>query len=364
MSTHDRVVHVVKGVKIRRRDVVKAGLTGASLAAVAGLPRETMAQSPEFRFRMQSFLGPGTIEWEKLVPRFVKRVSEMSNGRIQITPFPPGALVPTFEMLDAVGKGVVEIGYGAQVYWRGKFPATLWTWGVPFAFQTLDHYDYLWQEAGLIDVVRDAFKSANVYFLGPIYSDEWGATMSRRQLKRLDDFQGVKIRSFGLGAEIWKAHGASIVTIPGEEQYTALSTGVLDASNWGSPYGFVAQKLQEVAKFYLGPSLIAFDMEDMFMNMNAFNKLPKDLQQVMVLATRVFALERASTSTYASAQAVQTMKAAGVQFSTLPPEDLEKAKKISDEALQRMAGDDDFTKQVLKIVFETRDTLAQRPAGI
>ena len=60
----DRVVHRVGGVNIHRRDLIKAGVTGASLAAVAGLPVQAQAQSPEFRFRMQSFLGPGTIEWE------------------------------------------------------------------------------------------------------------------------------------------------------------------------------------------------------------------------------------------------------------------------------------------------------------
>ena len=360
----DRVVGSLGGAKIRRRDIMRAGVTGASLAAVAGLPMQAQAQSPEFRFRMQSFLGPGTIEWDKLVPRYIKRVSEMSNGRIQIQAFPPGALVPTFEMLDAVGKGVVEIGYGAQVYWRGKIPFTLWTWGIPFAFTKLDHYDYLWNETELLDITREAFKKFNVHFLGGIYSDEWGATMSRDEIKRLSDFQGKKIRSFGLGAEIWKANGASIVTIPGEEQYTAMSTGVIDASNWGSPYGFVAQKLHEVAKYYLGPSLIAFDMEDMFMNMRAFNRLPPDLKEVMNMATRVYAFERASTSTYASAECVKLMKDAGVKFNSLPQEDLDAARKISDEALQRMAGQDEDTQRVLKIIFDTSKTLASRPANI
>src|SRR3546814_19497112 len=77
---NDRVVHTVGGVKIRRRDIVKAGLTGASLAAVAGLPTQAQAQKAEFRFRMQSFLGPGTIEWDQLVPRYIQRISEMSHG--------------------------------------------------------------------------------------------------------------------------------------------------------------------------------------------------------------------------------------------------------------------------------------------
>ncbi len=364
MSSKDRIVGVIDGTRIRRRQVLGAGLAGASLAAVAGLPSRAQTADPEYRFRMQSFLGPGTIEWETLVPRYVERVRAMSNGRIEVTPFPPGALVPTFEMLEGVGRGVIDIGYGAEVYWRGQIPFTLWTWGIPFAFQKLDHYDYLWHETGLLDIVREAFAQSNVHFLGPVYSDEWGATMSRNELTRLSDFNGIKIRSFGLGAEIWKANGASIVTIPGEEQYTAMSTGVIDASNWGSPYGFIAQNLHEVAKFYLGPSLIAFDMEDMFMNMDKFSELPADLQTAMHMATRIYALERASTSTFASAEAIKTMTDAGVKFQALPPEDLAKAKEISDAALQSMAGDDGPTQQVLKIIFETRDTLATRPSDI
>ncbi len=114
--------------------------------------------------------------------------------------------------------------------------------------------------------------------------------MSRKKMTRLSDFNGVKIRSFGLGAEIWKSQGASIVTVPGEEQYTAMSQGVIDASNWGSPDGFKAVKLHEVAKFYLGPSLIKFDMEDQFMNMRAYNSLPDDLKAVMNLSTRLYAV--------------------------------------------------------------------------
>src|SRR3546814_20665727 len=111
----------------------------------------------------------------------------MSNGRIQIQPFPAGTLVPSFEMLDAVGKGVVEIGYGAQVSWRGKIPFTLWTWGIPFAFRQLDHYDYLWTETELLDVTRAAFMKFNVHFSGGIYHDARGATMSPNQMKCLTD---------------------------------------------------------------------------------------------------------------------------------------------------------------------------------
>lgn len=349
---------------INRRHLMKAAATGASVFAVAGLPTPARAQRAQYRFRMQSFLGPGNFEWEDLVPRFVRRVREMSGGRVEIQAFPPGALIPTFEMLDGVINRVVDIGYGAQVYWRGRFPMCLFTWGIPFAFQTVDQYDYLWHEAGLNKLVDDTFQTAGVKFIGPLWSDEWGATQSRREIKRLTDFRGLKVRSFGIAAEIWKHFGASIVTVPGEEIYTALATGVADAANWGSPYGFAQLKLEEVAKFYLGPPLIWSDIEDVFMNKAAWDSLPGELQQVIQTAQRVWALERYSRASFESARVVGRMKQAGVTFNTMVPEDLETMKKLTVEFTDRLAGNDAGSRAALKIIRDTQAVFGLRPPGI
>jgi TRAP-type mannitol/chloroaromatic compound transport system substrate-binding protein len=242
-------------------------------------------------------------------------------------------------------------------------PFTEWTWGIPFFFQTVDHYDYLWWEGGLTELTREAFAKRNVYFLGPIYSDEWGSTISRAPIRRLSDFKGLKIRSAGIGGEIWKTAGASIVSLPGQELYTGISTGVIDGANWGSPYGMVATKLHEVGKNYLGPSLISSDAEDMFMNLEAHKKLPPEMQASLALATRAFALERYSTSTFASAKAFETMEKAGVKISVLPPEDIQEIRKRTEELLPKLAKDDEYTKRTLKIITETRDLLRRRPAS-
>jgi TRAP-type mannitol/chloroaromatic compound transport system substrate-binding protein len=350
---------------VSRRGLIKQSIAGGlSLTAIgAALARSAHAQKGQYRFRLQSFLGPGWMEWEELLPRYVKRVREASGGAIEISIFPPGALIGTFELLDGVSKGVVEMGYGAQVYWRGIMPFTEWTWGIPFFFQTVDHYDYLWWEGGLTELTREAFAKRNVYFLGPIYSDEWGSTISRAPIRRLSDFKGLKIRSAGIGGEIWKTAGASIVSLPGQELYTGISTGVIDGANWGSPYGMVATKLHEVGKNYLGPSLISSDAEDMFMNLEAHKKLPPEMQASLALATRAFALERYSTSTFASAKAFETMEKAGVKISVLPPEDIQEIRKRTEELLPKLAKDDEYTKRTLKIITETRDLLRRRPAS-
>ncbi|MDI6754930.1 MAG: TRAP transporter substrate-binding protein DctP [Thermodesulfobacteriota bacterium] len=349
------------GREMKRRDLLKAGVAGAATIGLIGLTKKGFAQAPQFKFRLQSFLGPGWKEWEEMLPRFCKKVNKMSGGRIEITPYPPGALVPTFELLDGVGKRVVEMGYGAQVYWMGTFPFCQWTWGIPFAFDIVDQYDYLWWEAGLNDLVREAFATKNVFFLGPIYSDEWGGTMCRKPIRSLKDFKGLKVRSFGIVAEIWKMNGAGIVRLPGEELYTGISTGVIDGVNWGSPYGMVATKLHEVAKYYCGPSLINYDMEDMFINMDAWKSLPSDLQELLVAATRVFALERASYSTYLSCLAIDQMKKAGVTILELPKEEVEQMRKMTWELLPKMVKKDAYTDRAMKIIFDTMKVFDQRP---
>lgn len=350
--------------RIDRRHIMKAALTGASVFAVAGLSEPARAQRAQFRFRLQAFIGPGNFEWEILVPRFVRRVKEMSGGRIDIQAFPPGALIPTFEMLDGVASRAVDIGWASQIYWRGRFPMCLFTWGIPFAFEKIEQYDYLWHEAGLKKLVDDTFQTIGVKFLGPMYSDEYGETMSRKPITKLEDFSGLKVRSFGIIAEIWKHYGASIVTVPGEEIYTALATGVVDAANWGSPYGFAQLKLQEVAKYYLGPPLIWSDAEDTFMNKAAWDSLPGDLQEVMVAAQRIWALERYTLASYESARVVDEMKKAGVNFHVLSDADLATMKKLTAEFTDKLAGNDAGSLAALKIIRDTQAVFNKRPQGI
>lgn len=347
--------------KTRRSLLTASVATGVGLSV--GAAPVFAQQKAQFRLRMQSFLGPGWAAWEVLIPRYVKRVKEMTDGRVEITAFPPGALVPSFEMLDAVGRRVIDIGYGAQLYWRGKFPWAQWSWGVPFTLQGAHQYEYLWWENRLVDFVREKFATAGVQFLAPVYSDEWGSTISTKPIRRLTDFEGLKIRSGGVGGELWKEFGASIVTLPGEELYTGLATGVLDGANWGSPYGNIATKLEEVAKFYTGPSIIDGDAEDLFMTKATYDKMPADVQVALETASRSFSLERYTYSSGASARAFDQLRKAGVEIIMLPPEDIQLMKDKINELIPKMVGDNADSQKVLDMVYKTRDMYAQRMPG-
>lgn len=95
-------------------------LMGALLAlTVIGHAATAVAQT---KARMQTAVPSASIYFE-LLKRYADRVDKMSNGRIKIEVLPDGAIVPAFEILDAVDKGIVEGGYAWTHYWSGKHPA-------------------------------------------------------------------------------------------------------------------------------------------------------------------------------------------------------------------------------------------------
>ncbi len=77
--------------------------------------------------------------WPKRLPgpgmsaeRVAERIRALSGGRIDITVYAAGEVVPAFGVLDAVGNGVAEIGHTASFYWQGKMPAAAFFTTVPF----------------------------------------------------------------------------------------------------------------------------------------------------------------------------------------------------------------------------------------
>src|SRR6185312_13199271 len=86
----------------------------------------------------QAATGPTTMRWQSTWPSkdifheyaldYAKKVNDMTGGELKIEVLPAGAVVPAFQLLDAVSKGVLDGGHGVLVYHYGKQTA-LALWG-------------------------------------------------------------------------------------------------------------------------------------------------------------------------------------------------------------------------------------------
>src|SRR6185369_14306913 len=232
--------------KLTRRNLVAGAVGAAAIAA------PSVARAQTKRWRM-------VTSWPKRLPgpgmsaeRVAERIAALSGGRMQITVHAAGELTPAFEVLDAVGGGVAEMGHTASFYWQGKMPAAAYFTTVPFGLTPAEHV--AWVEAGGGQQLWDELYAP--FGAKPFMGGNTGVCMGgwfRRELRGLDDLRGLKIRSLGLGGEVYRRLGSTPQTTPPGEILTSLQSGVLDAAEFVGPGTDISLGLYRVAPVYTGP---------------------------------------------------------------------------------------------------------------
>ncbi len=224
-----------------------------TLGAAAGLlAAPAVARAQTLKWRM-------VTSWPKRLPgpgmsaeRIAERIRTLSGGRIDIMVSAAGEVVPAFEVLGAVGNGVAEIGHSAAFYWQGKMPAAAFFTTVPFGLTPSEHV--AWIEAGGGQALWDELYAP--FGVKPFMAGNTGVCMGgwfRHELKSLADLRGLKLRSLGLGGEVYRRLGATPQTTPPSEILTSLQSGVLDGAEFVGPGTDIALGLYRVAPFYYYP---------------------------------------------------------------------------------------------------------------
>ncbi|MGM0584027.1 MAG: TRAP transporter substrate-binding protein DctP [Pseudomonadota bacterium] len=321
---------------------IGAGLAAATLAVPA--------QAQDYTWRIQSNLNAGEPGYVALEEKFAKLATEMSGGRIEFEIHPVGALFPISDGLEAVGAGVTEMAVLTGGYYTGKLgPIATLESGVPGSLRTpLERFNFFYKR-GFIDLAREAYGDSNVYYLGPQFSPSWDI-MSTVPITSREDFEGLKIRAFGLEAEWYESMGATAVLLGGGEIYSALATGVVDAARWASPAGNLNNSFQEVAKYYVQPSPMPVPNNFFAVNMQAWEALPDDLKAILNQAAVASSLDYIAISMNEDAKAMQEMLDAGVEISTIPPEEFEKMEAEARTLWRAYADEGDLAKRGVEML--------------
>ncbi|MEL0024945.1 MAG: ABC transporter substrate-binding protein, partial [Alphaproteobacteria bacterium] len=64
--------------------------------------------------------------------RFAQRLSDVTDGRIQVTYYAAGERVGAFDSFDEVASGNAQAYHAADYYWKGKHPGWAYFTAVPF----------------------------------------------------------------------------------------------------------------------------------------------------------------------------------------------------------------------------------------
>lgn len=316
-------------------------------------PTVTVAEKPEvIKWRMQSYYV-STIEGYKITgEQLTDMIRTMSKGRLDITPFSSGEIVDAKQIMEAVGKGVVEAGVGVGPYWAGKIPIANMEYGLPQAFNNKVEMDTFMYKKGLIELIREAYAEYGVYYVG-IGIDNGFALLTTKPVNNVDELKAMKLRAIGAGGDLLKEVGASMVTVVGTEIYTALATGVIDGAIYG---GFEAQwKLgnHEVTKYIMWPKIMSVHGPNNFLvNQEVWNALPDDLKVIVDAAWRLAAENFYIWKYGADIDYLAKMKDYGLKVITLSEADQEKMAAAAGPVWDITAARDPYSAKAVALMKE------------
>jgi len=271
-----------------------------------------------FKWRFQTHWPAASASYAPFKKFMEGEVRTLTDGQLFIDVHPAGTFVPTKDLFDAWAKNTIQGGTGST-YWISHVPLTAVAGQCPLGFRELWEAEYFHFHMGFEDALRkEHLGKGIVYWTEKIFPT---AMLSKKPVRTLAELKGLKVRSSGKIADMLKTAGASPVLVPGEEIYTALSTGVIDAAHWGAAAGALTMKLCEPAKYYIQPNL-AFSATDLIMvSQKAWDELPADLQKIVYLAFKERCWRRSNEYIQEEVKALETMKKKyGVQVSWLDKE--------------------------------------------
>ena len=273
--------------------------------------------------------GKGDVRDEMV--QIIARDAKAAGVDLDVQVYPGAALFKPNEQWNALVNGQLDISSFPLDYASGKvreFGATL----MPGLVRSHERAARLNGSQFMKDI-RAKIDQAGVMVL----SDAWraGAVASKKGCVRTPaDMKGLKIRSAGpTFAAMWQAAGASIVSIPSNEVYNALQTGVADATDTSSG-SFVSFRIYEQVKCITAPgdNALWFMYEPVLISKKSFNKLDKKQQDALIAAGKKAEAYFAKEAKGLDDEMVKAFKQHNVEVVTLTPAEYDQWLKVAQQS--------------------------------
>jgi TRAP-type mannitol/chloroaromatic compound transport system substrate-binding protein len=332
----------------RRRFIVKAGGALATLAASPVVDAPYVIAQPKVQWRMSTAWTP-TLLYQRAAERLAKAVEEMSGGRFRIDVFSGGQIMGPFECFDGASQGKIEAFHAAGLFWDAKEPALQWFTTVPFGMNCAGMAAWFHQGDGL-KLWEEIYAPYNlVPRPGNQSAPEMGGWF-RRKIATMADYRGLKMRIPGLGGKVVSRAGATVVTLPASEVYSALERGVIDTSEYVGPHDDMVLGLHKTARHYYYPGWHQPGTTTEFsFNRKAYDALPVDLRRTLdhaVAAVQVYGLTEFNAKNAIALGRLRTEFKDQVEILQFPAPMIRELKKLAAEVVKDESEKTPMTRKV------------------
>src|SRR4030042_475376 len=301
-------------MKVMKKLSILVVLVMSSLLLSTEFPSTPAQARKATEWRMISSWGPEHPQLKKFLIPFLERVNKKAAGRLKISWVGPEA-VPPFEQLKPLREGLFDASYTHSAYHMGEISVGT---GMDLFSATAKER----RAAGLNKIVDEAYrKKANVTYLAACADGVGYHLMLKKKIDKAE-LAGLKIRTSPFYDPMINTIGGAPVRVPGGEIYSALEKGVVDGACWPA-IGALEYKWYEVVKYMVRPCF-GDAIELILVNLNSWNRLSKDLQDLLTTT----AMEVEEEGRAAMLKLLETeereLQKKGMELLVLPPREGEK----------------------------------------
>jgi TRAP-type mannitol/chloroaromatic compound transport system substrate-binding protein len=332
-------------VASRRKFLMAAGATAAATVVAPAVN----AQTGPISMRWQS-TWPSKDIFHEYANDFAKKVNDMTGGDLKIEVLPAGAVVPAFQLLDAVSKGVLDGGHGVLVYHYGKQNAlALWGSGPGYAMDA--NMLLAWHKyGGGKELLQEIFTSigANVvsFPYGPMPTQPLG--WYKRPITKVDDFKGLKFRTVGISIDVFTGMGAAVNALPGGEIVAAMDRGLLDAAEFNNASSDRILGFADVSKVLMQQSYHQnAEQFEISFNKTKFDALPAKMRAIIENAVEAASQDMSwkAVDRY-SKDYIELQTKDNVKVYKTPDAVLKRQLEIFDEVAKKKAAENPLFKKI------------------
>jgi TRAP-type mannitol/chloroaromatic compound transport system substrate-binding protein len=340
-------MHRLVSLKAAVALALAVGLVAYFLGAQSG--SVATAQAP-IRWKVQSAWPPTSIV-QDAAKLLVETIEKNSGGRLKLDLSPAGAVVPPFEIQDAVNRGVLDGGHTTPGYIIGKLRAFIpLTHGPLFGMDFIDYFGWYW-EGGGHELLNEAYQqrlkmnvvSFQVHPEGP-QAMGW----FKKEIRSFEDIKGQRYRIYAAGAEVYSKLGIASVVLAGGEIVPALERGTIDGAEWINCYDDKILGMDKVAKFHYAPGMHEpVTVGEFIINKAKWDALPADLKEIVKTSVQASYWVHFVRFQEKTAKACQELLASGVKIVKTTDELNKGFLQAYDEIWQADAAKDEFYRKVI-----------------
>ena len=326
------------------RLMLSAVAGAASVLVLAGSPADAQTK---VRWKMQSAFGAQLPHIGTSAVRFSKNIDRLSGGTLELKFYEPGALIPPLECFDAVSKGSIESCWTTPGYHTGKYPALAFFTTVPFGPSVGEFLGWKWFGGGN-QLRQEIYDKHGLYALDSFAIAPETSGWFRTEIKSVAELKGMKMRFFGLGAQVMQKLGVQTQLLAAADIYQALERGVIDATEFSMPTMDTRLGFHQIAKFNYFPGWHQqSSVSELLMNKAAWTALSDQHKAIIEVALNdavIHTYVESDHSQFAAMQEYQTKH--GVKVKRWSDEDLAVLEKAWVDVLAEESAKDALFKKV------------------